>query len=138
MYKYNGKMKMKQVVFLIGMGGAAIVAPQVYFKGLFALFALLMVRDLYRTINTRIKVLPDKVQYFIGEKLDNEVLYKDLEFITYTRKNKNWIVLVTKDGKVNKLVKDIDGFDNLMKEILNYTKSNKKIEVHENILASYK
>ena len=138
MYSYNNKMKYKQMLFVFISLVAAILVAQIFLRVLFFIFVVLMARDLLKVSKTAFKVLPDRIQVFVGEQMEKEVMYKDLEFITLTRKNKNWVVLVTKDGNVTKLTRDIINFDVLIKEILNYTKSNKKIEVHEQILSQYK
>lgn len=133
MYKYNSNTKMLHWVFLGAVVVLLFFITQLYLQLVIGIIALMLIKDNLKMYKFGIKVTPSKIEYYSGDKLDKEVSYKELEMITLTRKSKNVLILVTHDNVIHKLPKTLDNFDELLAQVLEYTKSNKKINIHESL-----
>ena len=138
MYVYDNKSKLMHWSFFLCIVMLAIFMKPIYLQIMFVVIAIMLLKDNVKMIRTQINILPDMIQYLVGGQVEKEVSFRDIEMITYTKNSKKILIVVTFDGTIYKLPKQLNDFDKLMKEIIEFTKKNKKLVIHENLLVEYK
>lgn len=134
MYRYK-----KQEIYLQASVGLMLI----FFGGLLGnwvylsilgFIAILLFKDCLKQLKTVIEVKGDRLEVRAGDHVTQVILYKDLQFITRTRRHKKWVV-VGHDRNIFYIRPSITDDQKLLAEILRYNRTNKKVFIHETIEA---
>lgn len=96
--------------------------------------AIIIFRDCVKLKNTSFELFKDHIEVKVKDKKVKSLKWNQLEYVTKTRKNVRWVVIGHMKDQIT-LKPGIDGFDDLVLEVLKHIKDNKEIYVHDKILA---
>lgn len=139
MYSYSKRAKIINFTFvslLIFMG--IFVKVDIWYKVAMALVSIMLLRDAIKELNASFELQGDRMVVRSKDKIVREILYKEMKYLTITRKNKKWIVIAD-DQKILFTIKPkIDNHEKMVAELISLNKSNKKMIVHDYIKKTYK
>lgn len=136
MYTYDLKGKVVAGVSCgVFVAFAVLVTGNIYKIGL-ALVALLLLKDFISVMTTEYKV--DEKGLWKKDVFSNLQVcdWHSLEFMTITKKNKEWVALVS-EKEMSYLKKHIEGKRELLLEIISFARKNKDFAVHDEINHRY-
>jgi len=138
MYHYSKKSIYSTCLFiaLLLIVGYFVNTDVIYRVGI-GIIILLMVRDVFREKDASFDLLGDKLLIKSKDKVVKTVNFKDVQYITITRKNKRWTVIANDKGILFTVKPKIENYEEMVSKLLNLTKSNNKIEVHDYIKKTY-
>lgn len=138
MYRYSKKSIYSTCLFIaLLLLAAYFVNTQMAYKVGIGIIILLMVRDVFKEKDASFDVLGDKLLIKSKDKVVKTVNYKEIQYITITRKNKRWTVLANDKGILFTIKPKIKNYEEMVSKLLNLTKSNNKIDVHDYIKKTY-
>lgn len=123
----QGVVAVMLVLFGLLVGSWPIVA-------MLGFFTFILIKDCIKLSRTVITVKGDRIEVRIGEQLDRTLYYRDLQYITRTRRNKKWVV-VGHDKNIFYIRPSISNYEQMTQEVLKYNRSNKKLFIHETIIS---
>ena len=92
-----------------------------------------MLRDAFKNLRVEYQIDQNGIKLYANEKIKKEIEWKDVEFLTISKKNKKWIVIGNK--KVTIIMKpSIINFEELIDSTTKYVSKRKKVYVHESLL----
>ena len=94
--------------------------------------AVLLFKDVLTQRKTVIEVKKDRLEVRAGTQIKQVIYYKDLQFITRTRRHKKWVVM-GHDRNIFYIRPSIVRYEAMLEDVLRYNKSNKKVFIHETI-----
>lgn len=116
-------------VMFIFFGG--LLGNWVYLS-ILGFISILLFKDCIKQLNSVIEVKRDRLELRTGDKVSQVIYFKDLQFITRTRRHKKWVV-VGHDRNLFYIRPSIVNHEQMLEEVLKYNKSNKKVFIHETI-----
>ncbi len=132
MYGYNLKAKLISLVFVFMLIALTLFVDKWGLKLLFFLATVLMTKDAIVMLSGKYSVtrtglrLKDKFR-------DREVAnWRQLEYITITKKNKKWVALVMPKD-IYYLKPNIDNREELLQNIIEQVKGSKTLAIHDDI-----
>jgi len=108
------------------------------YKIVVALVALLIVRDAFRELFASFHVTGNRLIIKSRDKVVKEITYKQMKYLTITRRNKKWIVIADDEGILFTIKPRIENYTDMVADLIEKNKSNNKLEVHDYILKTYK
>ncbi|SCZ76886.1 hypothetical protein [Acidaminobacter hydrogenoformans] len=132
MYRYK-----KSEIYLQAAVGAMFIIFGVMlgnwvYLSILGLVSLFLFKDCLKQMKTVIEVKGDRIELRTGDKVTQTILYKNLQFITRTRRNKKWVV-VGHDKNIFYIRPAIIDHEKLLSEVLMFNRKNKKVYIHESI-----
>lgn len=132
MYQYKKRdIYLQAIVGVMFIFFGGLLGNWVYLS-ILGFIALLLFKDCLKQLKTVIEVKGDRIEQRIGDKVTQVVYFKDLQFITRTKRHKKWVV-VGHDQNLFYIRPSIVNWEQLLAEVLKYNKSNKKVFIHETI-----
>ncbi len=132
MYGYNLKSKLISLLFVFLLIALTLFVDKWGIKALFFLATVLMTKDAISMLSGKYSV--DQSGLRLKDKFrDREVVnWRQLEYITITRKNKKWIALVMPE-KIHYLKQNIENREELLHNIIEKVKGSKTLAIHDDI-----
>lgn len=139
MYKYSQKTLVVNFIFagLLVFLGFFLTADWLY-KLVVAVVALLILRDAFRELFASFELTGDRLVIRSRDKVVKEITYKQMKYLTITRRNKKWIVIADDEGILFTIKPRIQNYTDMVADLIDRNKSNKKLEVHDYIMKTYK
>ncbi len=132
MYGYNIKAKGFSLLIVFVLISLALFVDKWGFKALFFLSAVFMTKDAIRVLSAQYYVTSSGLH--LKDRFgDKEVInWRELEYITITKKNKKWVALVMPQN-IHYLKQNIDDREALMHTIIEKVKGSKTLAIHDDI-----
>lgn len=139
MYKYTKKALGTNILFA-ALLLYLIVGVQVdwIFKLVIGLVFIFLLKDAFKEYRTSFELVGDRMIIRQGDKITKEISYKSMKYLTITRRNKHWAVIADDDKILFTIKPRIQNHDEMIAQIIDLNKSNKKLEVHDYIKRTYK
>ncbi len=132
MYGYNIRAKGFSLLIVFMLISLALFVSKWGFKALFFLAAVLMTKDAIRIVSAKYYVTSSGLH--LKDRFgDKEVVrWRELEYITITKKNKKWIALVMPQS-IHYLKQNIEDREALLHTIVEKIKGSKTLAIHDEI-----
>ncbi len=132
MYGYNLKAKAFSLLIVFMLISLALFVEKWGFKALFFLAAVIMTKDAIKVISANYYVTSSGLH--LKDKFrDREVInWRELEYITITKKNKKWVALVMPQN-IHYLKQNIQEREALLHTIIEKVKGSKTLAIHDDI-----
>ncbi len=132
MYHYNLKTKILSLVYVFMLVSLALFVEKWGIKALFIIATVMLTKDAIITWSAEYSV--DNNGLRLKDKFRDRQLvsWRELEYITITRKNKKWVALVTPDD-IKYLKQNIENREELMHNIVEKIRGSKTIAIHDDI-----
>jgi hypothetical protein len=139
MYNYSKKSLWMNAVFvLILCYFALFLEMQLTYRIVIAFVAVLIIRDAIKEMAATFELTGDRLIIRKKEKVIREIKYKEMKYLTITRKNKKWAVIADDERILFTIKPRIENYEQMVAELIDRNKSNKKLEVHDFIKKTYK
>ena len=115
-----------------------VLSVDFWFRLVIGLMSVLIFRDAIKELYATFELKGDRMVVRFKEKTTKEILYKDMKYLTITRKNKKWIVIADDEGILFTIKPRIENHKTMVADLIRLNKSNKKLEVHDYIKKTYK
>lgn len=139
MFKITKKAQATNVLFAILLLYIVFaVEVDLIFKGIIVFVLFFIIRDIYKEFRTVITLKGDRLLVTYGKKIDKEIMYRDMRYLTLTRKNRKWIVIADDEKILFTIRPRIENYQEMVNQLIRLNKSNSKLEVHETIKKLYK
>lgn len=99
-------------------------------------FVVFFARDIRRMTGTTYELSKEGIKVKVRGELREDRLWKDMDFITRSRKNTRIVALVF-DKDVVTLPPYVEGFEDMVRDVFDYNKTNKHVAVHESIPGAF-
>ncbi|MGB3368232.1 MAG: hypothetical protein WBA54_12130 [Acidaminobacteraceae bacterium] len=114
-----------------------IIGPIILWNPMYMIISsvigLLMLKDAFKNLRVEYEIDEKGLKVFGNETLKKSIKWSDVEFLTISKKNKNWVVIGNK--KVTIMLKpSIIGFEELMESTVKYVAKRKKVYINEMLL----
>lgn len=139
MYKYSKKTLVFNFIsagLLIFLG--FFLTREIWYAVLVAMVAVLILKDAIKELYSSFEITGDRIIVRFRDKISKEIRYKDMKYLTITRKNKKWVVIADDEGILFTIKPKIENYHMMVADIIKYNQSNKKLEVHDYIKKTYK
>ncbi len=139
MYHYTKKAIAVNFIF-----SAILVFLVIKFEtGIFMTIALailtaLLIKDAIKEMNSTFELAGDRLIVRQKEEITKEILYRDILYLTITRKNKKWVVLADDEGILFTIKPKIENYEHMVAELIEKNKKNKKMYIDATIISTYK
>lgn len=141
MYRYSRKSLIKDLLSIILIAfllGLSFLYKQYYWAVFVAMMLALLVKDYLKISRMELVSKPDGLYRRIGDKERLVFGWKQLHYITRTRKFKHFVMLADDKGSYFYLKPTLEGREQLLKEIVLHNLSNKKLAVDQEINLAFK
>lgn len=139
MYKYSKRTIIANFLFSFSLLTISFFLDvEIWYKIVVGLVGVMILRDAFGERNASFELLGDKLVVRNKEKLIREIKYRDMKYLTITRKNKKWIVIANDDKIIFTIKPKIERYTEMVAELIQLNKSNKKLEIHDYIKKTYK
>ncbi len=132
MYRYNLKSKILSLVYVFMLVSLALFVNKWGIKALFLIATVLLTKDAISMWSAVYSV--DNNGLHLKDKFRDRQLvsWRELEYITITKKNKNWVALVT-PNQIRYLKQNIENREELLHNIVEKIKGSKTIAIHDDV-----
>ena len=89
-------------------------------------------------MNASFEIAGDRMKIFSKGNVVREIKYRDMKYLTITRKNKKWIVIADDERILFTIKPKIENYSAMVADLIHLNKSNKKLDVHNYIKKTYK
>lgn len=138
MYKYSKKSCAVYFIFSTCLIlSAALFQINLGYRVVIGLISLLILKDAFKELNASFEITGDRMIIKSKGEVIREILYKDMKYLTITRKNKSWIVIADDNRILFTIKPTISNYKAMVKEIILANKSNRKLEIHDYIKKTY-
>jgi len=139
MYKYSKRTIIFNFIFagLLAILGFYI-ATETWYMIVVGLIALLILKDAVTELRATFEIAGDRMIVRNKDKIVKEIKYRDIKYMTITRRNKKWIVLADDNGILFTIKPRIENYEQMVADLIRLNQSNKKLEVHDYIKKTYK
>ncbi len=138
MYNYSKKTIIVNFTFALFLILLTIFSGgSEFFRIALGIVAILVIRDAMREMNAGFELKNDRLVVTNSGKLVKEIKYKEMKYLTITRKNKKWAVIADDNGILFTIKPKIQNYEKMVSELININKKNKKLVVHELIKKEY-
>ncbi len=136
MYHYNLKSRVLSLVYVFMLVSLALFVNKWGIKALFIIATVLLAKDAIIMWSAKYSV--DNNGLRLKDKFRDRQLvsWRELEYITITRKNKKWVALVTPQN-IHYLKQNIENREELMHNIIEKIRGSKTIAIHDDINARF-
>ncbi|MBN2796970.1 MAG: hypothetical protein JXR88_16285 [Clostridia bacterium] len=139
MYKYSKKALITDLLFLLVLLYLIVfVDVDIIYKVVLVAVAAMIVRDNLKEMQATFELAGDKMIVRRKDKVVREIKYKDMKYLTITRKNKKWVVIADDDKILFTIKPKIESYEKMVSDLIRLNQSNKKMEVHDYIKRTYK
>lgn len=138
MYKYSKKTLVFNFIFA-GMliFSAMFVSVEIGYKVVIGLISILIFKDALKELNASFELTGDKMVIRSKGVVSKEIKYKEMKYLTITRKNKKWIIIADDEKIIFTIKPRIENYHQMVTELIKLNKSNKKLDVHDYIKKTY-
>ncbi|MCH4888710.1 hypothetical protein EZV73_14040 [Acidaminobacter sp. JC074] len=139
MYKYSKRTIIFNFIFaglLLILG--FYIATETWYMIVVGLIALLILKDAVSELRATFELAGDRMIVRNKDKVVKEIKYRDIKYMTITRRNKKWIVLADDNGILFTIKPRIENYEQMAADLIRLNQSNKKLEVHDYIKKTYK
>lgn len=120
------------IVPIIIIAGSLILKNMVYIS-ITAILGILLIRDAIKNMNTYFEVDDTGIKMVNSTGTTKAVAWNDVEFLTISRTNKNWVVVGNRNVTITIKPATI-GQRELIKLCVKYLNKRKKVYIHESLL----
>lgn len=139
MYKYSKKALITDLLFLLVLLYLIVfVDVDFVYKVVLIAVSAMIVRDNLKEMQATFELTGDKMIIRRKDKIVREIKYKDMKYLTITRKNKKWVVIADDEKILFTIKPKIEFYEKMVSELIRLNQSNKKMEVHDYIKRTYK
>lgn len=139
MYKYSKRTIYTNFGFAgILIMSALFVNVDIWYRVVIGLVSIMILRDAFKEKNVTFDLLGDRLMILSKGAAIKEIMYRDMKYLTITRRNKRWIVIADDDRILFTIKPKIEKYDEMVAKLISVNKSNKKLEVHDYIKKTYK
>ncbi len=132
-YKLNNNSTYIQIAFAALLILVPLILRNILYISISIFIGILMLRDAFKNLRVEYQIDQNGIKLYANEKIKKEIEWKDVEFLTISKKNKKWIVIGNK--KVTIIMKpSIINFEELIDSTTKYVSKRKKVYVHESLL----
>lgn len=133
MYRAKTSQIALQAVVALFMLSGAFMLTGTFMRIILAVFALLLLKDVFTSYKRFVKLDEDGISEWIGSECRWEIPWTKMELLTRTKKHPKWLVL--SDGENFRMIKaSLQDFDSLVKETVRYSVLNSKIGMHDSVV----
>lgn len=138
MYKYSNTTIISNFWFAgAALVIAALMRGEILYSIILVVVAAFVLKDALKELKASFELTGDRLIVRVKDKIVKEVRYKEMKYLTISRKNKRWIVIAD-DEKILFVIKHrIKDHGKMVNELIKLNKSNKKLEIHEFIQRTY-
>lgn len=138
MYKYSKKALWMNVIFLfILLYLIVVVDVDIIYKFVIALVAFLIFRDAVKEKQAAFEVKGDRLCIMNKDEVVREITYKEMRYLTITRKNKKWVIIADDEKILFTIKPRIENYEQMVADLIRLNRSNKKLVVHDYIKKTY-
>lgn len=139
MYKYSNKTIIMNFVFAgLLLFLLLFVNMNLGYRVVIGVVALMIIRDALNEKDASFELVGDRLIIRKKDKIIREIAYRDMMYLTITRKNKKWAVIADDEKILFTIKPRIENYEMMVTEIIEKNKSNKKLDVHNYIQKTYK
>ena len=139
MYKYSKLTVVINFLFASALLAIAIfLNVDVWYRVVIGLIGVMVLKDAFKERSASFELTGDRLIIKTNDKVLREIKYKEMKFLTITRKNKKWIVIADDEKILFTIKPKIENYKEMAAEVIDLNKSNKKLEVHDYIKKTYK
>lgn len=139
MYKYAKKALITDMLFLVVLLYLLFfVQVDIIYKFVLVVVAIVIVRDNVKQILATFEVAGDRLIIRQKDKVVREIKYKEMKYLTITRKNKKWVVIADDEKVLFTIKPKIENYEKMVADLIRLNQSNKKMTVHDYIMRTYK
>lgn len=139
MYKYSKLTVVINFLFASALLAIAIfLNVDVWYRVVIGLVGVMVLKDAFKERSASFELTGDRLIIKTNDKVLREIKYKEMKFLTITRKNKKWIVIADDEKILFTIKPKIENYKEMAAEVIDLNKSNKKLEVHDYIKKTYK
>lgn len=139
MYKYSKKTLAMNLVFVILLLFLIFVVDKEWaYNIVLVLVVVLISKDAYKEMFATFELTGDRLIVKSRDKVIKEIKYRNMKYLTITRRNKKWAVIADDNGILFTIKPRIENYEEMIGELISKNKSNKKLEVHDYIKKTYK
>jgi len=139
MYKYSKRTIIFNFIFaalLVFFG--FFLTKEIWYVLVIGMVAVLILKDAITEMNASFEIAGDRLIVRSKDKIRKEIKYRDIKYMTITRKNKKWIVLADDEGILFTIKPRIENYEKMAADLIRLNQSNKKMEIHDYIKKTYK
>ncbi|GEM_PF-1056501 len=139
MYKYSKRTIIFNFIFaalLVFFG--FFLTKEIWYVLVIGMVAVLILKDAITEMNASFEIAGDRLIVRSKDKIRKEIKYRDIKYMTITRKNKKWIVLADDEGILFTIKPRIENYEQMAADLIRLNQSNKKMEIHDYIKKTYK
>lgn len=139
MYRYSKKtlvLNFLAAAVLVFLG--FFLTKNIWYALIVAFFAILIVKDAFKELYSSFEVAGDRLIVRFRNKVVKEISYRDMKYLTITRKNKRWVVIADDQGILFTIKPKIENYESMVSDLIKMNASNRKLEVHDYIKRIYK
>lgn len=114
------------------------VQVDIIYKFVLVVVAIVIVRDNMKQILASFEVAGDRLIIRKKDKIVREIKYKEMKYLTITRKNKKWVVIADDEKVLFTIKPKIENYEKMVADLIRLNQSNKKMTVHDYIMRTYK
>lgn len=139
MYKYSKRTLVINFVFTgLLVFSAVYLKVDFIFRLVIGMISILILRDAFKEMYASFELLGDKMVIKAKDSVVREIKYREMKYLTITRKNKKWIVIADDERILFTIKPKIENYEQMVADLIEFNKSNKKLEVHDYIKRTYK
>ena len=139
MYKYSKVTVVINFLFASALLAIALfLSVDVWYRVVIGLVGIMVLKDAFKERSASFELTGDRLIIKTNDKVLREIKYKEMKFLTITRKNKKWIVIADDEKILFTIKPKIENYKEMAAEVIDLNKSNKKLEVHDYIKKTYK
>lgn len=139
MYRYSKKtlaVNFTSAGLLIFLG--FFLTREIWYAAVVGLMAVLVLKDAIKEMFSTFEVTGDRLIVRFRDKVIKEIKYRDMKYLTITRRNKHWVVIADDQGILFTIKPKIENYQSMVADIIKYNQSNRKLEVHDYVKKTYK
>lgn len=136
MYKIEKRHIILEGLVLVAFSFLLIFYQYLPIKLASVIFVVFIVRDIYRMMGTTYELSEEGIQLKVRDKVREDRKWKDMDYITRSRKNTRIVALVF-DKDVVAIPPYVENFEGMIKEIFELNAKNKHVSIHESIPSAF-
>jgi len=111
---------------------------EVWYNIVIGFVGLIILKDAVKEWGATFELKGDRMVVRSRDKVIREITYREMKYLTITRKNKKWVVIADDDRILFTIKPKIENHEEMVSKLIELNKSNKKLDIHDYIKKTYK
>ena len=139
MYSYSKSARYVNFIFAIILFLLCIfMRLEVWYNIVIGFVGLIILKDAVKEWGATFELKGDRMVVRSRDKVIREITYREMKYLTITRKNKKWVVIADDDRILFTIKPKIENHEEMVSKLIELNKSNKKLDIHDYIKKTYK